>query len=179
MTADPIKIFGDYAEFFGRQVQRLLEYGVDVSGMEVSHLAFRTETIVEYLSVRQQLELICSANVENVWNGRPISKLLLRKPLRLSQGAEVSLIELIPPTHQNHYCMGLEHVGFVVGEAFEEFAELHAEVFSGQQDQGQYCQPYFVAFPDNTNVKFYRHSLQKVCLLEGKKFDDFYHELEK
>src|SRR5262245_40451262 len=88
-----IQILGDYAEFYAQQAQRLLQFGIDINGLKVSHLAFRTETVAEYLVVRQQLETFCSANVENVWNGRPISKLLLQEPLQLADNAATSLIE--------------------------------------------------------------------------------------
>ena len=177
MNQKSIEIIGDYHQFYAMQVERLQELGIDIHGLEVSHLAFRTKTLAEYLIVRGKLETICSANVENIWNGRPISKLLLREPLQLSQNATTSLIELIPPVHQSIYKMGLEHVGIVVGDKFSDFGKLYADIFSGQQDQGEFCQPYFITFPDHTNVKFYRYSLQKVCMLEGKRFDGFYHEV--
>jgi predicted metalloenzyme YecM len=170
------EILGDYTQFYAMQAERLQKIGIDIAGLKVGHLAFRTETLAEYLTVRQKLEAICSANVENIWNSRPISKLLLREPLQLSENATTSLIELIPPIHQSIYKMGLEHVGIVVGEEFSDFGKLYAHIFSGQQDQGEFCQPYFITFPDHTNVKFYRYSLQKVCILEGKHFDGFHHE---
>jgi predicted metalloenzyme YecM len=167
MNQKSIEILGDYTQFYAMQAERLQKFGIDIDGLEVSHLAFRTETLDEYLIMRQKLETICSANIENTWNGRPISKLLLREPLQLSQNATTSLIEIIPPVHQSIYKMGLEHVGIVVGENFSDFGKLYSHHFSGQQDQGEFCQPYFITFPDHTNVKFYRYSLQKVCILEG------------
>jgi predicted metalloenzyme YecM len=183
-------MLGDYKGFYAQQAQRLLARGIDISGLEVSHLAIRTETLAEYLDVRQHLELICSANVENTWNGRPISKLLLQEPLQLSRSAStslielippvhqsVSLIELIPPVHQSVYKMGLEHVGIVVGETFEDFGKKHSDSFTGQQDQSQFCKPYFITFRDHTNVKFYLYSLQQVVELEGRHFDGFHHEI--
>lgn len=178
MDQEAFDILGDYSAFYTMQCRRLQELGISIDGLEISHLAFRTETLAEYLIVRQKLEAICSANVENSWNGRPISKLILQTPLWLSQSATTSLIELIPPIHQSIYQMGLEHIGVVIGEAFTEFGRQHAHNFSGQQDQGEFCQPYFISFPDHTNVKFYRYSLQEVCMLEGKRFDSFYHEIE-
>ena len=178
MNQSPMEILGDYVQFYAMQAERLRELGIDIDDLEVSHLAFRTETLAEYLVVRQKLETICSANVENVWNGRPISKLVLREPLQLSQSATTSLIELIPPVHQSVYKMGLEHVGIVVGEGFAAFGELHSRKFTGQQDQSEFCQPYFITFPDHTNVKFYLYSLQQVCILEGKLFDGFYHVID-
>lgn len=172
------EILGDYTQFYALQAQRLQSLGIDIDGLEISHLAFRTETLAEYLVVRQKLEPLCSANVENTWNGRPISKLLLQEPLQLSRNATTSLIELIPPVHQSVYKMGLEHIGIVIGETFAAFGELHSHKFTGQQYQAEYCQPYFITFPDHTNVKFYRYGLQQVCILEGRQFDGFYHEIQ-
>ena len=177
MNQKAVETLGDYTDFYTLQAQRLQEFGIEIDGLEVSHLAFRTETLAEYLAVRQKLESICLANVENTWNGRPISKLLLQEPLQLSRNTTTSLIEVIPPVHQSVYKMGLEHIGIVIGETFADFGKLHSQHFTGQQDQGEFCQPYFITFPDHTNVKFYRYSLQKVCILEGKRFDGFYHEI--
>lgn len=168
---------GDYAAFYAQQAQRLHALGLVVAGYAVSHVAFRTATLVEYLRVRQQLEAFCVANVENVWNGRPISKLLLQTPLLLAPDVTTTLIELIPPVHQSVYQMGLEHVGFVVGAGFDAFGVAHAAVLTGQQNQSPVCQPYFITFADHTNVKFYRYGLQAVCELEGKRFDGFYHAI--
>lgn len=178
MIHESIETLGNYSEFYALQAARLQKLDIDIEGLEVSHLAFRTETLAEYLSVRQRLESICSANVENIWSGRPISKLLLREPLELSRNATTSLIELIPPVHRNVYRMGLEHIGIVIGESIVDFGKSHSHKLTGQQDQGQFCQPFFITFPDHTNVKFYRYSLQKVCILEGKFFDGFYHEID-
>jgi predicted metalloenzyme YecM len=178
MQLKPIEILGDYKGFYRVQSDRLEKLGIEIEGLEVSHLAFRTETLAEYLAVRQRLETSCSANVENIWNGRPISKLLLQEPLQLSRRAATSLIELIPPVHQGIYKMGLEHFGIVIGETFANFGKLHGHKFTGQQDQGEYCQPYFITFPDYTNVKFYRYSLRQVCVREGRHFDGFYHEID-
>lgn len=168
-------VIGDGIAFFHGQRGRLLSRGIDVSGCALSHLAFRTETSAEYLGLRDAIERFCSANVENVWNGRPISKMLLKEPLDLGNGFNVPLIELIPPPHQSQYRMGLEHTGVVIGEEIDTFAERHRDKFAGQQHQSEFCEPWFVSFDDHTNVKFYRYSLGDVARMEGRRFDGFYH----
>jgi predicted metalloenzyme YecM len=168
-------ILGDYTAFFKQQVDRLAELGISVAGWRVSHLAFRTELFQEYLITRQQLESHCSANVENVWNGRPISKVLLSQPIQLSATHQCDLIELIPPPHQAEYKMGLEHVGFALDEAFPAFERQFFSVFTGRQFQSEDCQPYYVRFRDKTNVKFYPKTLLEYCVSEGRSFDGIYH----
>lgn len=149
--------------------------GINVSGFALSHFAYRTATRDDYVAKRDAIEKHCRANVENVWNGRPISKLLLAEPLRVADGLTCDLIELIPPVHREQFTMGLEHVGFVVGDAVDEIANAHREALSGQQHQCDVCEPYFIKFDDDTAVKFYRFSLMDLCVREGQRFDGFYH----
>ncbi|MEV6318589.1 VOC family protein [Streptomyces sp. NPDC051776] len=169
------RILGNPSEFFRIQEQRLRAMGIDIMGYALSHLAFRTETNEEYVKVRGELERCAVSNVENIWNGRRISKIILSEPLRPVPDVEVSMIELIPPTHQRTYKMGLEHLGVVIGEELEAFAGAHRKNMTGRQNQGPYCRPYYITFPDHTNVKFYVHSLHDVCVLEGRTFDGFHH----
>ena len=123
------RVLGNCSEFYEEQTRRLLDLGVDARSRAVSHVAYRTETLPEYLDIRRQLEPWCSANVENVWGGRPISKLLLQTPLDLAPNSFTRLVELIPPPHpdvyQRVYKLGLEHLGIVLGEIFAEFAMDH------------------------------------------------------
>lgn len=172
------QIIGDYRGFFAMQKARLMQLGIDISGYAISHLAYRTETYEEYLDLRDRIEQHCTSNIENVWNGRPISKLLLESPLDLGDGFEVSLIELIPPAHQRVYKMGLEHLGVIVGDGVDEFARVHRSSLTGQQFQSSVCEPYYVLFKDYTHVKFYKESLMDVCIREGQLFEGFSHVSE-
>ncbi|HEX2140601.1 MAG TPA: VOC family protein [Woeseiaceae bacterium] len=163
-------IIGDYRAFFRELRQCTADAGIDIDGCGLSHLAFRTATLDEYGEVQRRLKPWCRANVENTWNGRPIDKLLLKEPLELDAGYPVSLIELIPPPHRENWPMGLEHLGVVIGDSFDEFTREHRNRFTGQQDQGPYCQPAYITFGNGRTVKFYRHSLQDVVAMEGRPF---------
>ena len=88
-----------------------------------------------YVHQRTLLEGHARANRESVWNGRPISLIVLAEPLEVLDGTPVSRIELIPPVHQRVYRMGLEHLGVVVGEEFDEFSRVHRAALTGQQFQ--------------------------------------------
>jgi predicted metalloenzyme YecM len=167
--------FAEIPAFYSTQVARCADLGMDVTGYPVSHVAVRTRTWLDYARLRGQMERLSTANLENVWNGRPISKLMLREPVPVAPGAGVPLIELIPPFHQRVYRMGLEHIGFVVGDDVDDFSRRHRNVLTGQQFQSPICEPYYVLFPDYTHVKFYRWSLAEVCKREGNAIDGFRH----
>ena len=135
------ELMQDAGPFYRRQVERCSELGIDAGALPVSHLAVRTRTWREYLVLRDEFEERSVANLENVWNGRPISKLLLADPLPFSESASVELVELIPPFHQRVHRMGLEHVGFVVGAELDDFSRRHRAVLTGQQFQGSANEP--------------------------------------
>ena len=116
-TSDPIaEIIGDYRAFAAMQRDRLSARGIDIARYPLGHLAVRVADWDLYVHQRTLLERHARANSENVWNGRPISLIVLAEPLDVLDGTPVSNIELIPPVHQRVYRMGLEHLGVVVGE---------------------------------------------------------------
>ena len=170
-------IIGDYQAFFALQRERLSDLHIDISGCEMSHLAYRTETYEEYLQKRDQIERHCTANIENVWNGRPISIMQLKEPLALSAAFEVRVIELIPPVHRRVYKMGMEHFGVVIGDSVDDFSRKHRAALTGQQFQSEECEPYYVTFfEDFTMVKFYQMSLREICKRQhGRSYEGFSH----
>lgn len=176
MMGDPVgDIIGDYRGFVAQQHARLLARGIDIRPYPLSHLAVRVAEWDQYVRVRTLLERHAAANLENVWNGRPISKILLATPLAVLDGTAVPLIELIPPVHQRVYKMGLEHLGVVVGEGVDAFSREHRAALTGQQFQSADNEPYYTLFEDFTHVKFYRRSLYDACVLAGARFDGFVH----
>ena len=174
--ADPVgDIIGDYRAFAAQQRNRLAARGIDIAPYELSHLAVRVPEWDQFVHLRTLLERHAVANVESIWNGRPISRILLADPLQVLDRQVVPLIELIPPVHQRVYKMGLEHLGVVVGEEVAAFSRQHRAALTGQQFQSAANEPYYVLFEDFTHVKFHRRSLRAAVELEGKTFDGFHH----
>jgi len=176
---DPIAdLIGDYRAFTAQQRDRLATRRIDIGPYELGHLAFRVPEWDQYVNLRTVLERYATANVEGVWNGRPMSMILLEEPLRVLDGKVIPLIELIPPVHQRTYKMGMEHFGVVVGEEVDDFARRHRPVLTGQQFQGPIPglnEPYYILFEDFTHVKFHRRPLREVVELQGRTFDGFHH----
>jgi predicted metalloenzyme YecM len=170
-------IIGDYQAFFSLQRKRLNDVGIDITGCEISHLCYRTKTYDEYLRTRDEMERHCISNIENVWNGRPMSIMQLNEPLHLGDDFQVRVIELIPPVHRRVYKMGMEHFGVVIGDSVDEFSRQHRPVLTGQQFQSEECEPYYITFFDDFSmVKFYRMSLLKICESQhGRSYEGFSH----
>jgi len=179
--AHPIEdILGDYRAFVAQQRDRLLTRGIDITAYELSHVAYRVSEWDQYVHVRGLIERHAVANRENVWNGRPISLIVPAEPLEVLDGKVVPLIELIPPVHQRVYKMGLEHLGVVVGDAFDSFVEAHKPVLTGQQFQrpDSTPDPVYILFEDFTHVKFYRLSLRDSVELTDRPFDEGFHHVD-
>ena len=168
-------IIGDYRAFARTQRDRLAACGIDITPYPLSHLAVRVPEWDLYVHQRTLLERQARTNHENVWNGRPISLIVLDEPLEVLDGKPVSNIELIPPVHQRVYRMGLEHLGVVVGEDFDEFSQTHRAVLTGQQFQSADVDPVYVLFEDFTHVKFYQRSFFDVVEEEQGGFEGFTH----
>lgn len=178
---DPIEdIIGDYRAFAEQQRDRLSSRGIDIASYGLSHLAYRVPEWDQYVRVRTLLERHAVANSENIWNGRPISLIVPTAPLEVLDGKAVPLIELIPPVHQRVYKMGLEHLGIVVGDAFDEFLATHKPVLTGQQFQGPTStpDPVYILFEDFTHVKFYRLSLRASVELGSGPFRNGFHHVD-
>jgi predicted metalloenzyme YecM len=176
-VADPVgDLIGNYRAFAAQQRDRLLARGIDIRPYSLSHLAFRVPEWDQYVHVRTLLERRATASIENVWNGRPISLIVLANPLEVLDGKVVSDIELIPPVHQRVYKMGLEHLGVVIGDEVDAFSREHRAALTGQQFQSAENEPYYVLFEDFTHVKFYRRSLRDVIVLQhGPTSEGFVH----
>jgi predicted metalloenzyme YecM len=176
VALDPIaEIIGDYRAFAATQRDRLLARGIDIALYPLSHLCVRVADWDLYVHQRTLLERHARSNRENVWNGRPISLIVLDEPLEVLAGKQCSRIELIPPVHQRIYRMGLEHLGVVVGADFDEFSRAHRDVLTGQQFQSADVDPVYVLFEDFTHVKFYRRSFFDVVEDEEGRFEGFTH----
>ncbi|MBK6763488.1 MAG: VOC family protein [Micrococcales bacterium] len=176
--ADPVgEIIGDYRGFAAQQAERLLALGIDIRPYGLSHLAVRLPEWDQYVHARTLLERHAVANLENFWNGRPISLIVPAEPLEVLDGKIVPLIELIPPVHQRVYKMGLEHLGVVIGDTFDRFVAAHKPVLTGQQFQGPNStpDPVYILFQDFTHVKFYRLSLRASVESDAGPFEGFRH----
>jgi predicted metalloenzyme YecM len=179
VPSDPIAdIIGDYRAFAAMQRDRLEARGIDIAPYALSHLAVRVPEWDLYVHQRTLLERHATANREKVWNGRPISLIVLAEPLVVLDGKPVSRIELIPPVHQRVYRMGLEHLGVVVGDDVDAFSRTHRAALTGQQFQSAATQPYYVLFEDFTHVKFYRRSFFDDIIAEGVTFEGFVHVVD-
>ena len=85
-----------------------------------------------------------------------------------------------PSVRPGYFQMGLEHLGVVVGDAFDAFVGAHKPVLTGQQFQGPNStpDPVYILFEDFTHVKFYRLSLRASVELDAGPFAGGFHHVD-
>lgn len=160
-------LIGDYQAFFSDLLHRMKKVDIDISGMAMSHLLYRTVTIPEYIRLRDELKNHCSEFVETQFNDRAVSILILKEPLLLEDNFTVAMIELPAPRPAHMYPSGLESIGVTVGDNLPEFIKAHHAVLTGVKEHGEHCQPAFITFDNDKTAKFYTISLREIVLLQG------------
>ncbi|MDX2165037.1 MAG: VOC family protein [Gammaproteobacteria bacterium] len=161
------QLIGDYQTFFSDLLHRQKKIGIDISGMPMSHLLYRTSTLPEYEILRDQLKSFSRAFVETQFNGRAVSVFVLKDALKLEDNFEVDVIELPAPRPAHMYPSGLESIGVVVGKSLPEFIKKYSKVLTGVKDHGEHCQPAFVTFDNDKTSKFYNISLLEIVARQG------------
>jgi len=165
------RIIGDYNAFFSDLYKRLTEVDINIQGLPLVQLLYRTSTMPEYEKIRDNLKNFCREFVETDFNRRLVSILILKKPLLLEKGFSVDMIELAAPRASHMYPSGLESVGFFVGDRLPAFKKKYHNVLTGEKDHGVYCKPAFVTFDNGKTVKFYNVTLKDIILREGWFFE--------
>ena len=103
-------VLGNYDAFFSSILSNLASKGIMVDTYPMSHLGYKAKSVEEYESVKDGLLPYSESMVENVHNGRPIAKIILKQPLMLERGFSVSLMEIMPPKNSQAQKKGLNIV---------------------------------------------------------------------
>ena len=129
-----VDMFSQWESFVTDIVGELSKDGIDTTGWELDHLAYRVESMEEYSTVcnslinsidgKQPLG-ICLGVVQI--GGRPISTIHLINPLVHPLGYTISCIEIPSPKEGSHYASGFEHAEFVIGPSMGVPTEIPEE----------------------------------------------------
>ena len=161
-------IIGDYKDFISHLLACLTEKNIEINNYQIDHLCYRTRTLDEYDTMKKSLMFFSNEYVENIHHGRPITKFLLKNPLKY-KNYSIPLIELPAPQENISYNSGLEHLEIVVGDNFNVLKNKYKSIWTGSDDSGIYNQTTFIDFNER-KVKFHQHSLLEVLKLEKRKF---------
>lgn len=156
------KVIGDYNIFLDKIFLNLENAGFDLSDFEeIDHLGYRVETIEQYEEVKKELFDFSQEKSEVVFNGRLISVLKLKEPLKF-KNFMIECIELLAPKETNKYRQGLEHAEFVTKSKLGEFFEKYKNMEFNLSAYGREINPELIVDFEDCAVKFHEESLWDV-----------------
>jgi predicted metalloenzyme YecM len=118
-------IIGDYERFLDKIFDNLKKTGISVSELsELDHIAYRTENILQYNQIKEEISVFFSGWNEKVFGGRLILVGRFKRPLKYKQFA-VKGFELLAPKNYNKFSEGLEHAEFVIEKPLPKFYQTY------------------------------------------------------
>jgi len=157
------KHFEKLAEQFLTTLFKALDehFGIDVSAMQLDHICWRCETLADYETMEISLLEICSLFHKNMHNGRPISLIELKQPIRFA-GREIDLIELPSPKKDKPYSNGFEHAEFVYENGLDNLLEAYPKLPWIVKNKDKIINPDIKLSYNNLSVKFHPYTLRHV-----------------
>jgi uncharacterized protein len=147
------------------------ELGLDVSGLELDHIALRYKNSADVDRLASELKHVSTVISDAVVNGRIIYIFKLHKPLEYKD-YQIPCIELPYPMDNHKYPEdGWEHVEFVIETDEANFEQVFNQRFPGQtyelhtpNVEGEQLSNSSVVLKKYTglSVKFHPNSIEKV-----------------
>jgi len=147
----------DYKIFLDKIFESLSEKDIDITSMELDHLAYRTQTKEEFQEARKEFSKIGEIISENLVRGRAVPVYKLNEPLEY-KGRTISYLELMAPAKGDQFEFGLEHVEFVTPKDLKEIMKKYPGL--DFIDRSEEKDPNIILkLGDNLAVKFHNKSL--------------------
>jgi uncharacterized protein len=154
--------------FLNDTFQGLKKQGVDLTGLEVDHVCYRTLTEENYKKIKNYFRTRGKLLVESMVGGRMIATYEFELPLEY-QGYKIPLIEVPAPKTGSHYREGFEHIEVVIQESFETFMQKYPQLkFDTSAMSKELNAEIRVKLDQFISVKFHKQSLKEVIAIEKK-----------
>ena len=145
---------GDYEAYLQATLDRLADVGINVDGLEMDHIAYRTTSLQAYEDAKQKLlpygRLVSEARIRN----RLIGLLVLDEPI-IYRSFRIPVVEVIAPKPGDVYPEGLEHIEFVVPRSLQELVDAHPNVAFQTEAMNRINNPELKLKLDGARVKFH------------------------
>lgn len=114
-------------KFLDEFLARVEEVGVNIAGLQMDHIAYKTASIEEYETMKPLFLELGEQVHENMVRERKVGIFKLNSPWRY-KGYEISAIELIAPKPGEIIKPGWEHAELVLKESYKEFMEKYPQL---------------------------------------------------
>jgi predicted metalloenzyme YecM len=149
----------DYKNFLDEIFKKLEGKGVDVSDMELDHIAYRVKTGEDLQRKKEEFLELGELISENIVQNRPIYVFKLKNPLMYGD-RKIYCLELPAPGKDNKYESGLQHAEFVTAINLADFRQKYSHLEFIDKTKINTANPYItLGLGDNLAVKFHNESL--------------------
>ncbi len=155
-------VIGDYKSFLDEIFYNLKTVGVSLGDLvELDHIAYRTDSILKYEEIKEELLPFLKRYSDKEFGGRNILVGRFEQPLIYSR-FKISGIEVLAPKKDNMYKNGLEHAEFVIDGILEDFRAKYKNIDFNLNAYERDINPELIIEFDNCAVKFHEISLLDV-----------------
>ncbi len=113
-------MFSNLEIFLDKFMGNLKEAGVDVSGLSMDHVGYKTNSLKEYEQIMPRMKKTGKLVKENTVRDRKVAFFKLDHPIIYKQYT-IPAAELIAPKEGETVRFGWEHAELVIPESFESF----------------------------------------------------------
>ena len=157
----------DYLGFLNSFIEKIEEIGIDVSGLEMDHVAYRASSKEEYETLKTEFlkegYLIDEADVE----GRRVVIYKLHQPIKF-RNYLIPALELIEPKAGQNVKSGLEHAEFVLKVPFSEFMDKYPDLPWDTTTMDRKDFPHLkLKLDENMVVKFHPKSILEMKTIDS------------
>lgn len=152
-------------EFLELIFKRLAEAKVDIDGLEIDHLCYRTSSLSNYAESKEVFSKLGELLIESEVNGRDIATYKLFKPIIFKE-YKISLIEVPAPKMGAQTIEGFEHIEVVTSESFDEIMENYPQLNFETKALSKKINPELVIKFGDCSLKFHHQSLEDVIKQE-------------
>jgi len=152
-------ILDNYEQFLDSLLKNVATQGIDVSDLEMDHIAYQASSKEDYESLKPEFDKISELIREFVVGGRHVSVYMLNTPLTF-RNYIIRAIELIEPKEGVINPSALEHAEFVIKEDFDSFMKKYPNLDwdTSSKDRVDYAH-LKLKLTDQTQVKFHRKNI--------------------
>lgn len=152
----------NFTEFLNRLFQKLKSFNLDVTAMELDHIAYQASGKDDFENIKSNfLELGMLAS-EVIMDNRRVAVFKLHTPFKY-QSYLIPALELIEPKMDQQAKSQLEHAEFVLKTSFEDFIKKYPDL---NWDSSTMYRPKFphlkLSLGDNLKVKFHKNPILEI-----------------
>lgn len=156
----------NYKKFLNKLFEKLEELEIDVSGLQLDHIAYYTETNKEYDDIKPDFESLGNFDHEAIISNRRVGVVELFEPLVYGE-YKIDAIELIEPKEGEKHTSGWEHAEFVTDRDYNEILKDYPAV---EWETGSIERPIYshltAILDKDLKVKFHHNSILECIAME-------------